>query len=150
MPGGAYDPTRRLAALPAVDQRALAGQQLLMLEDGHCLREQALEYCAGGGGGADDSFRATSLETLRQLVASGRGITLLPALVTHDGSHASVCYRPFSEPQPVRRVVLLWRRGAGLDRTCRPLAELVSHVVKPRLAGYSAPHLGIEPTLQME
>lgn len=136
-----------LATLPTLTQQALAGQQLLMLEDGHCLREQALGYCAGGGAAADDTFRATSLETLRQLVASGRGITLLPALATQDGVNAGVCYRTFSEPQPARRVVLLWRRGAGLDRTCRPLADLVSHMVKPRLAGYSAPQLGTEPTL---
>lgn len=140
-----------LAGVADLEQQTLAGQQLLMLEDGHCLREQALGYCAGGGAaGADDSFRATSLETLRQLVASGRGITLLPQLATLGSACVGVCYRPFNEPQPVRRVVLLWRRGAGLDRTCRPLAEVVSRMVKPHLAGYSAPQSGTEPTLQME
>ena len=133
-----------LASQPQLEQQALAGQQLLMLEDGHCLREQTLGYCAGGGGAADDTFRATNLETLRQLVASGRGITLLPVMSTQDVGNAGICYRAFSDPQPARRVVLLWRRGAGLDRTCRPLAELVARMVKPRLAGFSAPQLGTE------
>lgn len=143
-------PNHPLAGQEALEQQALEGRRLLMLEDGHCLRDQALGYCADGGGGEDTSFRATSLETLRQLVASGRGITLLPALAAKaEGGHA-VCYRRFSLPQPARRSVLLWRRGAGLDRTCRPLAAMISDVVKPQLAGYSSTTVDSEPVVHGE
>ena len=58
----------------------LAGQRLLMLEDGHCLRDQALGFCFQAGAKEDTHFRATSLETLRNMVAAGSGITLLPDL----------------------------------------------------------------------
>lgn len=130
--------THALVGDQPLDQHALEGRSLLMLEDGHCLRDQALGYCAGAGGGEDTSFRATSLETLRQLVASGRGITLLPALAARAEVSQAVSYRRFAQPQPSRQIVMLWRRGAGLDRTCRPLAEIISNVVKPQLAGYSS------------
>ncbi len=58
----------------------LAGEKLLMLEDGHCLRDQAMGFCFEAGADEDTHFRATSLETLRNMVAAGSGITLLPAL----------------------------------------------------------------------
>lgn len=57
----------------------LAGEKLLMLEDGHCLRDQAMGFCFEAGADEDTHFRATSLETLRNMVAAGSGITLLPA-----------------------------------------------------------------------
>lgn len=58
----------------------LAGEKLLMLEDGHCLRDQAMGFCFEAGADEDTHFRATSTETLRNMVAAGSGITLLPAL----------------------------------------------------------------------
>ena len=73
---------------------------LLLLEDGHCLRDQALDICSGAGVHEKQDFRATSLETLRQMVAAGVGITLLPELAGRGayGAARGVVIRPFAKP----------------------------------------------------
>jgi len=94
----------------------LADQDLLLLEDGHCLRDQALEVCQLSGAGERSGFRATSLETLRQMVAAGVGITLLPSLAvkppvaTSDDIHLV----PFRGRRPSRRIAMAWRRSSAL------------------------------------
>ena len=102
---------------------------LLLLEDGHCLRDQALEVCGRVGVREQQDFRATSLETLRQMVATGAGVTLLPELAGR-GAYASargVALRPFARPAPVRHVGAVWRkttaRRAAIDALCTLLAE---------------------------
>src|SRR5690606_26498977 len=70
----------RLAESGEVPTSALAGESVLLLDEGHCLRDQALSVCHMAGAGERLGFRATSLETLRQMVASGTGVTLLPRL----------------------------------------------------------------------
>ena len=69
-----------LAARASVSMAQLSDETLLLLEDGHCLRDQALDVCRLSGANEKSGFRATSLETLRQMVAAGVGVTLLPAL----------------------------------------------------------------------
>src|SRR5207302_1294573 len=69
-----------LAAHETLRVADLKGETLLLLEDGHCLRDQALEVCSRAGVREPQDFRATSLETLRQMVATGAGVTLLPEL----------------------------------------------------------------------
>lgn len=108
----------------------LAQQHLLLLEDGHCLREQALEVCTLSGAGEKEGFRATSLETLRQMVAAGVGITLLPMLAVQPPVPVSPHIRllPFKAPVPTRRIALYWRkssvRGGFLRDIGRQIAEL--------------------------
>ncbi len=106
--------------------------QLLLLEEGHCLRDQALEVCARVGAREDAEFRATSLETLRQMVASGAGITLLPALAAAAGAgipnQGAVAVRPFAEPAPYREIAIYWRRGAAREDTVRALGEVISRL----------------------
>lgn len=113
----------RLASRRRVRTADLAGEKLLLLEEGHCLREHALEVCSRAGTEEQD-FRATSLETLRQMVASGGGITLLPRLAA-EGPFASargLAVRPFAPPAPSRVVGAAWRRstsrGAAIDAVC--------------------------------
>ncbi|MGA7825739.1 MAG: LysR substrate-binding domain-containing protein, partial [Steroidobacteraceae bacterium] len=86
-----------LARRPSVRVGDLKGERLLLLEDGHCLRDQALEVCARAGVSDSQDFRATSLETLRQMVATGAGVTLLPELAARGGSGSArgVAIRPF-------------------------------------------------------
>lgn len=89
----------------------LASLSILTLEDGHCLRDQAMGYCFAAGATEDQSFRATSLETLRYMVASGVGVTLMPKLAILNREHESdVSYIPFTQPEPSRRIVLLTRK----------------------------------------
>jgi LysR family hydrogen peroxide-inducible transcriptional activator len=103
----------------------LKDQTLLLLEDGHCLRDQALDVCSGVGVHEKQDFRATSLETLRQMVATGAGLTLLPELAARAGGGASrdVVLRPFVEPRPRRFVGAIWRkttaRRPAIDAFCK-------------------------------
>lgn len=108
-----------LAALPArhplageaeIQPEALFDSGLLLLDEGHCLREQAMSLCRarpGAGTGAD--FRATSLETLRQIVAAGGGTTLLPALAVGEPD-PRLAVRPLAGG-PGRDIALIWRRN---------------------------------------
>ncbi|MFZ4519934.1 MAG: LysR substrate-binding domain-containing protein [Microthrixaceae bacterium] len=88
----------------------LDGEEVLLLEDGHCLRDQALAVCHLAGAAERTGFRATSLETLRQMVAAGVGITLLPELAVSPPVAASpdVVLRPFLDP-PSRAIAMFWR-----------------------------------------
>jgi LysR family hydrogen peroxide-inducible transcriptional activator len=118
-----------LARRRSVKLADLNGETLLLLEDGHCLREQALDICARTDAQEKQDFRATSLETLRQMVASGGGITLLPQLASTGayGNARGVVTIPFTQPAPVRHVGALWRRtsarGAAIAAVCDVIAE---------------------------
>ena len=97
------------------------GETLLLLEEGHCLRDQALEVCSRAGTRDAQDFRATSLETLRQMVATGAGITLLPELAGRGAyrNARGVVLRPFAKPVPVRHIGALWRKPRGVLRSMR-------------------------------
>ena len=107
----------------------LKNETLLLLEDGHCLRDQALEVCSRAGVRDAQDFRATSLETLRQMVATGAGVTLLPELAGRGAyrSARGVVLRPFARPAPARYVGAVWRkrsaRRAAIDAMCKLLAD---------------------------
>lgn len=94
----------------------LAGEDLLLLEDGHCLREQALDVCRLSGALEKTEFRATSLETLRQMVAANVGVTLLPTLAVKPPVACSAHVRllPFSGTQPSRSIAMAWRRSSAM------------------------------------
>lgn len=102
----------------------LEGETLLLLEDGHCLRDQALDVCSRIDVKESDDYRATSLETLRQMVAAGLGITLLPELATRGpfGSGQGLTVKTFARPIPSRSVGAVWRkstaRTAAIDAVC--------------------------------
>jgi len=119
----------RLAGRERLQVADLEGEPLLLLEEGHCLRDQALEVCSRIGVGEAQDFRATSLETLRQMVATGAGITLLPELATKGayGDARGVVVLPFSKPAPVRHVGAVWRkttaRRPAIDAVCKLIAE---------------------------
>ncbi len=106
------------AAHPLADQERvkvedLRGETLLLLEDGHCLRDQALEVCSRVRVNEAQDYRATSLETLRQMVAAGHGITLLPELAaeTPVGAARGLRVKPFARPAPARTIGAVWRRS---------------------------------------
>jgi LysR family transcriptional regulator, hydrogen peroxide-inducible genes activator len=118
-----------LSARNSVRLADLKGETLLLLEEGHCLRDQALEVCARAGTRDAQDFRATSLETLRQMVATGAGITLLPELAGRGAyrNARGVVLRPFARPAPVRHIGALWRkstpRRAAIDALCTVIGE---------------------------
>ena len=102
----------------------LSREHLLLLEDGHCMREQALAVCTMAGASEKDGFRATSLETLRQMVAAGVGITLLPLLAVKPPVPASdrIELVRFRHPAPSRKLALVWRRSSALGGFLMKLA----------------------------
>ena len=119
-----------LAADPTISAAALQGEDLILLEDGHCLREHALSACnldTMRSGGEEGNFAATSLATLVQMVGSGLGFSLLPAMAVEAGlaRSAPVAVRPLAE-RKVRRIVVAWRAGSSREAEARLLAETLS------------------------
>jgi LysR family hydrogen peroxide-inducible transcriptional activator len=110
-----------------VDTSVLAGDHVLLLEEGHCLREQALSVCRLAGAEEQEGFRATSLETLRQMVAAGVGVTLLPELAVRPPVPVSpdVVLRRFAEPVPRREVAMFWRRSSPFRTLLPRVADVV-------------------------
>ena len=107
-----------LATQKTVNEKALKGQEVLLLEDGHCLREHALSVCQQMGAYEQTQVQASSLGTLAQMVANGLGLTLLPATsLNREVYHQTdITVRPFELPIPSRHLGFVWRRS-----TCRVL-----------------------------
>jgi LysR family hydrogen peroxide-inducible transcriptional activator len=120
--------------------RDLSNQNLLLLEDGHCLRDQALEVCHMAGAGEHSGFRATSLETLRQMVAANVGITLLPVTAVKppvapvDGLHLI----EFKGHAPSRRIAMVWRKSSAMHAFLQRLAEVFRELPAELLDAHSA------------
>lgn len=103
----------------------LKGQDVLLLDDGHCLRDQALEVCSRARA-REMEFRATSLPTLVQMVSGGVGVTLLPELsLATETKRSELCVRPFAAPPPHRTVALAWRKRSPLATALRQVAVTI-------------------------
>jgi LysR family hydrogen peroxide-inducible transcriptional activator len=101
----------------------LRDASVLLLDDGHCLRAQALAFCSGAKA-QELEFRATSLMTLAQMVARGAGVTLLPEIaVPTEARRAGLSIRPFTPPAPKRTIALVWRKRSPLGPVLRQLAS---------------------------
>jgi len=123
-----------LAKKKRVKLEDLKGCHVLTLQDGHCLRDQALGYCFSAGADEDKRFQATSLETLRYMVAAGVGITLLPKLSVIDQRESNdIVYIPFQQPQPSRRIVLLIRQNYTRVETVREIVGTIRSALKQSL-----------------
>ena len=117
----------RLASRASIKVSDLNDETLLLLEDGHCLRDQALDICSGSGLHEKQDFRATSLETLRQMVAAGVGITLLPELAGRGayGAARGVSIKPFAKPVPTRTIGAIWRKSSARREAILALSRLI-------------------------
>ncbi len=111
-----------LASRTYIEPRHLEGEELLLLEDGHCLRDQALEVCTLAGASEHQHFRATSLETIRQMVKSGAGLTLLPEMAIGE-EDADMAIIPFKPPAPHRSIGLAWRRSSPRQKLMQAMVE---------------------------
>jgi LysR family hydrogen peroxide-inducible transcriptional activator len=133
----ANDPLGQSGA--AVERSELRDADVLLLDDGHCLREQALSYCSRTKA-RELAFRATSLATLSQMVASGLGVTLLPALaVATEAERAGLAVRRFAEPAPARTIVLIWRKRSAIEAALRRVAATL-RAACPALPATSGVH----------
>ena len=112
----------------------LKGHTLLLLEDGHCLRDQALEVCGRVDVREAEDFRATSLETLRQMVVAGLGITLLPesAVEAPFGSQRGLAIRHFAKPAPTRSVGAVWRKSSTRLLAIAEICKIIERAMNGR------------------
>ena len=121
-----------LTAKSTIKVADLKGHTLLLLEDGHCLRDQALEVCSRIDVREAEDFRATSLETLRQMVIAGLGITLLPEMAVEApfSSQRGLAIRQFAKPTPARAVGAVWRktttRAEAIGAVCDVIHEAIA------------------------
>ncbi|WP_255561519.1 hydrogen peroxide-inducible genes activator [Pseudohoeflea coraliihabitans] len=130
---GASDPVGRDAPLAP---RGAGFDRLLLLEEGHCLRDQALALCDGGAASALVNFGATSLTTLLQMVANGMGRTLVPeiAIPAEAAERSDIRVVAFAAPAPQREIALLYRKGSHRQADFNVLAELCRTTAKSLLA----------------
>lgn len=112
-----------LAKHKSISQKDLENKILFLLEDGHCMREQALSVCHLAHASEAKAFQATSLETLRHMVASKAGITLMPKLSCK--SKDGISYIPFSKPQPKRVIGLVFRLSSPKKLLLESLADQI-------------------------
>jgi LysR family hydrogen peroxide-inducible transcriptional activator len=114
----AVSPEHPLAGRAQVSQAELASERLLLLEEGHCLRDQALALCGVDRDAETDAFRASSLATVIQMVGNGYGCTILPELAVpiEANDQASIRIIPFAPPAPSRMLGLAWRRSSPRKR----------------------------------
>jgi len=125
----ANHPWARKARIPASD---LCSENLLLLSSGNCFRDQVMQTCTGASKALGDntlqrSLEGSSLETIRHMVASGVGLTVLPASAADAKNSSSplIAVRPFARPEPGRRVALAWRRSFPRPRAVEALRQAV-------------------------
>jgi LysR family hydrogen peroxide-inducible transcriptional activator len=128
-----------------VAAEALAGERVLLLDEGHCLREQALAFCARARA-EELGYRATSLSTLVQMVASGAGVTLLPGIaVEHETRRTPLRIRELG-PGAARTLVLAFRRGSAVAPALRQVAAALREALA-QPAGRAVPDAPLTPSL---
>jgi len=127
-------PQHRRVAIADVDR-----SRLILLEEGHCLRDQALAFCGGASGDVPAGLGATSLATVMQMVANNYGVTLLPQVAAGDDMRDSrVKLLRFAEPQPARTIGLAWRRTSPRKRDFIALGEILTQALGQSESGDTA------------
>lgn len=112
--------------VPVPDREALRGMRLLLLEEGHCFRDQALSFCNIQANRPRDTLDGTSLSTLVQMVGAGIGVTLIPEMaVAVETRSASVTTDHFNEPQPSRTIGMIWRKTSPLSQHYQRISEIL-------------------------
>jgi LysR family hydrogen peroxide-inducible transcriptional activator len=121
-----------LADRERVKLEDIKDETLLLLEDGHCLRDHALSVCSRVRVNQEQDYRATSLETLRQMVAAGHGITLLPELAaaTPVGTARGLKIKPFAKPTPVRTIGAVWRKSTTRSKAIDAVIAAIRAAMK--------------------
>jgi len=120
-------------AVPPVAPESPALERLMLLEEGHCMREQALSVCGSVKPVAMASYGATSLTTLLQMVAHGMGVTLVPEMAADAaGAMRDLKIVPFAEPMPERTICMAWRRNRARQEECQALAAIIRELRGPK------------------
>ncbi|NNU81280.1 LysR family transcriptional regulator [Halovulum dunhuangense] len=114
------------AGKPVPNRETLREMRLLLLEEGHCFRDQALSFCNIQSAAPREVLEGSSLSTLVQMVGAGIGVTLIPEMaVAVETRSAQVSIARFREPKPMRTIGMIWRRTSPLARELTQIAEVV-------------------------
>lgn len=126
-----------LAKKRVIDDADLNGREVLLLEDGHCLRQQAMSVCSRLGATEQGDFRAGGLATLLEMVAGGAGLTLLPemAVAMEAERRPNLIVRRFRRPEPLRQVGLVWRKESAREDEFRGLGRALKKAAGGRSVG---------------
>jgi LysR family hydrogen peroxide-inducible transcriptional activator len=126
----AYPSGEAPSALPAIPASAIDETRLLLLEDGHCLKDHALGACNRPELRAEATMLGTSLHTIVQMVDNGLGITMLPEMALKAGilDNTNITARPLDEINAVRRIALVWRRASPREKDFRLMAKALADV----------------------
>ncbi|MFV0370012.1 MAG: hydrogen peroxide-inducible genes activator [Hyphomicrobiaceae bacterium] len=117
---------KKLSGGVRADKEMISGERLLLLEEGHCLRDQALSYCSLNQVESINTFGASSLSTIVEMVAAGYGITLLPEIcLPIEMRGRALDLVPFVEPEPFRKIGLAWRRTSPRQADFQELGRLL-------------------------
>lgn len=108
----------------------LRDKEMLMLDDGHCLKTQTMDYCLSVGARENLHFKANSIETLRHMVAANSGIAFIPELATRISHTGNVHYLNFSDPEPYRSIGLIYRPGSPLRVRYERLAKEIQSIME--------------------
>ncbi|MEL6643011.1 MAG: LysR substrate-binding domain-containing protein [Pseudomonadota bacterium] len=136
-----YEPLRvvlpqehRLATRDEINPGDLNGETLLTLEPGHRLYDQVMRLAKAYGAEISTDIEGTSLDTVRQMVAMGMGISLLPALYIRSevARERLVVHRPMAAPQPTRLIGMVWRKGSARDDEYRDLVQIIAGILSAR------------------
>jgi LysR family hydrogen peroxide-inducible transcriptional activator len=116
------------ASLPAIAAADIDETRLLLLEDGHCLKDHALAACNRPEIRAEATMLGTSLHTIVQMVDNGLGITILPEIALKSGilDNTNITARPLDEANAVRRITLVWRRASPREKDFQLLAQVLA------------------------
>jgi LysR family transcriptional regulator, hydrogen peroxide-inducible genes activator len=133
----AFPDTDRQAAAASIRPEEIDEARLLLLEDGHCLKDHALAACNRPELRAEATMMGTSLHTVVQMVDNGLGVTILPEMAVRGGilDHTHIAARPLEAEHPSRTVALAWRRGSPRERDFRLLAEALAGPVQGNHSG---------------
>ena len=127
----AVNKTETLAKKKQINLGDIANEELMLLEEGHCLRGHILDVCLLAGVKEDGQYHATSLETLRHMVGEGMGMTLIPELAvpTKTNKADEIRYIEFSDPKPNRRIGLLYRKNSYREEAFNNIGELIKSIL---------------------
>lgn len=117
------------AAHNRLDLQWLRDKEMLMLDDGHCLRTHTMDYCLSIGAKENKRIKANSLETLRNMVGAGVGMAFIPALAAQTSNQGNVRYLEFTEPEPYRAIGLIYRPGSPLRLRYEKLAKEIKQLM---------------------
>ncbi len=121
------------ASRSRVDPETLDTGRLILLEEGHCLRDQALSFCSNERGVTKVGLGATSLSTVMQMVANGYGATFIPEIAVETETRGrKLSLQRFTAPEPARRIGLVWRKTSPRKRDFEAFGAAVKEALKPR------------------